>query len=229
MQGNKIKNIPDVLSEMESDDGFNIVGLSRDANRIAIGAPGRTLRLVNTQQPFGTLRSFPLPGTASCAAWHPDNKRLFVGGNFDTIIECGLDNGAQRVVSVVASETTSICCVGDGSVVVSGHGDGSIRLSQVTSGVCDVISVHSAAVRSLALTPDERIGVSVDWDDNVAIWMIPTRERLGTLEAGCKSISDAQEVLSAVWIAPDASRFSVVSSNSTYGPIVRTWKLGLAH
>ncbi|HIK27376.1 MAG: serine/threonine protein kinase [Oscillatoriaceae bacterium SKW80] len=81
------------------------------------------------------------------------------------------------------------------------------------------LSGHSLDVRSVAISPDNRILVSGSFDTTIKIWDFNSGELLLTLKEHLK----AEELVSAVAIAGDGK--ILVSGSNSYGGTIKVWNL----
>ncbi len=206
---------------------ISLLGISCERGLIALKGPGPNVQFLEMQSPFGKRVEFTLPGTVSCMDWNPDGKSVLVGGNFGSLIECNLLTGEMHVLTEVESETFCARYVEHGDQVISGHADGQVRFTRRGIKGCERLQVHNAAIRSIMITSDERIGVSMDWDDKVVLWMVASRKRLGTLHTGDQPLGNqSADFKGSLWIAKDGSRMSQVFGHREHGLTIRTWHLG---
>jgi WD40 repeat protein len=137
--------------------------------------------------------------------WMPVNMTncIFAGANFDGSDFCGVDlshatmdhaNMSNSLVEEVAfgqlpallghfDWARTVAFSPDGSQVVTGSDDQSVRIWQVSSGKCiQTLQGHSDCVSSVAFSPDASQLVSGSGDESVRIWQVSTGKCIQTLQ-----------------------------------------------
>ena len=182
------------------------------------------LRIHSTVEPYKVIREFDLPGNSRCVEWHTDGERLIVGGNFDSIVECDLMSGAVKTLRKISSPANALWLATGSDCLVSAHDEGSIRFTGIGNSRSNALSVHNHPIRSMVISSDEKLGISVDDMGVVALWMVQPMQGLGTL-FNANHIGDARvKVYSGLWLSPDDRELSL-AHNSPVGPVIRTWSL----
>ncbi len=114
-----------------------------------------------------------------------------------------------------AGSVNSVALTPDGSSVISGACDNTVRVWNLSSGECTAtLEGHTGFVRSVALTPDGRSIVSGSDDGTVRVWDLSSGECTATLEGHSGYVM-------SVALTPDGT--SVVSGSSDNA--VRVWAL----
>lgn len=107
------------------------------------------------------------PGIAISA----DGGFLAAGGGPVVVREVA----SGREVSTVGIDAIDVAFAPDGDVVVTGELDGTVRLSDVTSGrELDVLFGHTAAVEAVDVSPDGSLIASASGDGTVRLWETAT-------------------------------------------------------
>jgi WD40 repeat protein len=163
------------------------------------------------------VRQFP--GTirdVSCTAISPDAGRALLARRNQPFAEIDLDTGAEtsrwrQAVGVVRS----IAFAPDGSRVVTGGQDGTIRLWD-TAGAkhLALVGVHPRPVLTVAVSPDGRHALTGGEDQIVRLWDLDGKKELTSFSGHTGSIR-------AIAISPDGSRAASGSEDYT----VRLWRL----
>ena len=203
-----------------------VIGISPDATQLAVMTEQKWFHLYDLGQPGRLIAEFELPGTASCVDWSSDGQCVVVAGLFGSLVECDCRTGTTRTVIQGLAAADVVRYLSDDSQFVSAHNDGVVRFTDRRTGQTEALKVHSNTIRHMVLCPEQRIGISLDAAGQVALWMIPTRERLGTLcETGSSDEQHHHYFLGdRLWLAPDLRRMSLVHG-SRATPKVRSWLL----
>lgn len=109
-------------------------------------------------------------------AYHPDESQLLTTGSdrkvgyWDTF-----DGQAIRVLEgSEEGELSTLSISNNGSYFVSGGGERLVKLWDYDGGVCKYIGVgHSAAITSVAMSPDQTFIVSVGAEGAILVWTMP--------------------------------------------------------
>ena len=129
----------------------------------------------------------------------------------------GYDN-FDALLSVLSGHTrgvTSVSCSPDGTCIVSGSWDNTVRVWEVATGT-EVVKLegHTGRVNSASWSPDGTRIVSGSYDNTVRVWEVAT----GTEMMKLKGHTD--DVTSASW-SPDGTRIISGSEDET----VRVWEV----
>ena len=109
---------------------------------------------------------------------------------------------------------TSVAITPDGSKIVSGSADNTIRVWDIQSGQEAVLKGHEGWVKSVAIAPDGSKVVSGSRDNTIRVWDIKSEAELAVLEGHQSSIW-------SVAIAPDGSKIVSGSRDKT----IRVWDI----
>ena len=92
-----------------------------------------------------------------------------------------LDTWSARTVTGDARHTKSVALSADGHFAISGGDDGTVRLWDLATGVCQsALTGHTHGVSSVAWSADGRIAVSGGYDETVRVWDLAAGACLGT-------------------------------------------------
>lgn len=141
-----------------------------DAVRVWDLRDGKAFRGVKAEQ-----------GTAYCAAFSSDSRRILVG--FSTGKLRLMDLRSTKWTQVMEGHTDEVSCLvwhSEMAVAVSGSKDGTLRVWDTNSGNCQrVLEGHLGGIRSLALHPDGRTVVSGSEDRTMRLWNLDSGRNTG--------------------------------------------------
>jgi WD40 repeat protein len=158
-------------------------------------------------------------------AWEPSGDGIYVGGRFETLHRVDLRSGQMETLANVGVVANTLELNSDGSQLVSGHDDGSIRIWNLKDGSTKTMLLHRLPVRSIALSHDGRLGVSADEDANIAIWFPDSAERIGVFNLQPKWSNDSYRHRPAMVFTPDDRQLRVLFRAPDNKSMLRTWDL----
>jgi WD40 repeat protein len=151
--------------------GVNAVAFDHDGRRLAVAG----LKRIEIWDPETGIRVGPLTGNGtrvSCAALHPDGKRLASGSPDNTINLWDLASGA--IVQTFRGHRGPVAAIAfspDGQQLASVSDDKSVRLWEVATGrELAAFHGHTHFVRALAFHSDGRRLFSGSLDGTVKVW-----------------------------------------------------------
>ncbi|KAF5324287.1 hypothetical protein D9619_011432 [Psilocybe cf. subviscida] len=157
----------------------------------------------------------------SALVWIPMESLIRKTYNADVCkvpkVGMGLPNlwGAVELVMQNGSSVNSVAFSQDGSHIVSGSGDNTVRIWNVTTGETEaVLKGHTSHVESVAFSQDGSHIVSGSWDNTVRIWNVTTGETEAVLKGHTNSVT-------SVAFSQDGSH--IVSGS--YDNTVRIWNV----
>jgi len=162
-------------------DHVTSVAFSLDGTRIVSGSYDRTLRVWNAESGECALT---LKGDSDWsmtrAAYSPDSTRIAVVCSNDVHVYSvdGDTSGLERILSGHSECVTSVAFSPDGTRIVSGSDDKTVRIWRIESGECEYIfSGHHRPVQSVAFSPDGKRIVSGSYGSaKVCVQSVTLRE-----------------------------------------------------
>jgi WD40 repeat protein len=150
-------------------------------------------------------------------AFAPDSERLVSAGWDGTVLLRPLGQ-AWRVAVVLeadAGAATSAAFACGGSVIVSGHAGGCLKLWDATKPWSELATLqHGSPVFALAVAPDGKTAASGGSDGSIKLWDVAGRKALATLRAHAW-------VVYALAFAPDGGGLLSGSADGS----VKLWEL----
>lgn len=213
------------------------VAFSPDGRFIASGGGDGTIRISDVATgrsvvPDMTGHAGPVFGVA----FSPDGQRLASGGGDGTLRIWNAGTGAAVGSPLIATNTDAIWSVAfdpkDEHRLVSGSENGTLQIWDTVTGqpVCPPLTGHTAAVYSVAFSPDGKRIVSGSGDSTVRIWDAangaPVGDALRGHSAAVKSVAfspDGQRIVSgsqdrtlAVWDVANEHRIQVLAGHTDF-------------
>lgn len=116
------------------------------------------------------------------------------------------DKSLVRTLSGHSSWVNAVAVTPDGRQAVSGAGDNTLRVWDLTSGeTVRTLSDHSEGVWAVAVTPDGRQAVSGSWDKTLRVWDLPAGLETARLVVDAAVYSIAAAPDGRTLVAGDAS------------------------
>lgn len=218
-----------VSKEIELDfapdkgEELRVVSVSPDSSRIAV-CGSRRVFVINTVKGCFEKEIGKLEGSPWTVDWHPTENRLLIGGEFNGIYEYNMDSGELSFPFVLPSPAIHSLYAVQGTTVVSAHADGTIRISNFMTGEQQSQSAHKCPVLCMALCNSSSIGLSVDEENNVALWRFPTLEKIGRLIPGESHMHHDIHVRPRIALSADSHRLLLIHNNDRQ-PELRLWTL----
>ncbi len=133
-------------------------------------------------------------------------------------ISCSLTSPGGPLINTVAGHSDgviSICVTPDGTKIISGSLDKTIRVWNLENGTeLQTIKGHYAPISSVCVTPDGKKVVSSSFDKTIRIWDLENGTELQTMKGHYSPIS-------SVCITPDGNKVVSASLDTT----IRIWDL----
>jgi WD40 repeat protein len=219
-----------------SPDGRQALGLAYNLSAFDISS-GKLVRR------FDSIASNPNLETIQ-TAFSPDGSRIVSGGNVTEIWEVTTGRGMLRVPE--GTGITSIAFSSDGSKILSGHLDKTVKLLDADTGkLIRSFTGHTGFIKSVALSRDGKQALSLGSDsegalgkfadgllkeigyssklknDTIRLWDIATGEVIRTLEhPGAQSATLSPDGKQALSGAPSGTKLWDLAS----GEAIRTFK-----
>jgi WD40 repeat protein len=203
----------------------------RDAK--LVGARLHQADLTDANLSRADLRQARLVGATLTGANLQDAKldrAILIGAQLDpnaldTASVFGAAYGVTSLVPQVAasSPAVSIASLPDSDLVVAGHSDGAITISDVTTGqVLRVLTGHSSAVLGVVVFSDGRLLASGSTDGTILIWDTSSCQLVTTLKIGSEVLTAIAASSMANWVAAGWGDGTIQLWQTTSGIPVRT-------
>ncbi|QYN41156.1 hypothetical protein K1T35_48330 (plasmid) [Pseudonocardia sp. DSM 110487] len=131
------------------------------------------------------------------------------------------NGGTQKVTQGVPGSVLSVSVTPDGTRIVTGGDDGTVRVWDLATGapVGETPMGHRGGVRSVAVTPDGTRIITGGGDGWVRVWDLATGDEVGvTLGAHSSGAT-------AVAVTPDGTRIITGGGNGGGAGMVRVWDI----
>lgn len=152
-------------------------------------------------------------GYARSIAYSPDSRRIAVGGSIGVWI---YDARNGKEIALLRGHTEPVYSAvysPDGTMIVSGSGDKTIRIwSAETGDAIQTLEGHQDRVNAVAYSPDGTMIVSGSGDKTIRLWNAETGGAVKTLEGH-------QDKVNAVAYSPDGTMIASGSGDKT----VKIW------
>ena len=195
-------------------DAVTSVCISPDGQKIASGDRDNTIKIwqLETGAELFNLNGPEWFAAANSIAWSPDS-RIVAGALGENIAIWQSSNGEEVRTLNANSPVTAIAFI-DGQTLVSGDASGAIKTWQAFTGDSRLLAQHSAAITSLAISPNGQILASGSEDNAIHLWQLNNGEALRTL-------SGHSSVICSVAISPDGRILASGSEDKT----IKLWQL----
>ena len=189
---------------------INAVVFSRDGMRIVTGSDDYTARVWAARPGQDALSISAHVGPVNSISFSPNGRRILISGNRTAILDAR--NGKEIVTLAQARHILSVAYSPDGSKIVGGGKDGTVRIWDAYTG--RVIQSLTDGTRkwprvtSVAFAPDGRHVASASADNMATLWDAVS----GAVLLRLAGHSDAVE---AIAFSPDGSRVVTGSADNT--------------
>jgi serine/threonine protein kinase/WD40 repeat protein len=214
-------------TDSSSTINLDVVNFSPDDTSIA-WTGDRELLCLDPDKGWNSLVRAELPGHGTCIGWSADATQVLVGGEFSALYRVEIVSGQRSTAANPGIDATTIRFTADGKRVITGHTDGSLRLWDWTNNPMQLIySIPSgeAASVAIAISPDHRIGYSLDRNSGVFLWFLDSGKRIGEL-ASVSAPGDSRVAARGDCVFDDqASSFLAAVHFSESSLALRRWRL----
>jgi WD40 repeat protein len=139
------------------------------------------------------IRTWNVEGYARALTITPDGRLAIAAGSKRELMVVDLE-GADGLVRRLSGHDGEVFCLAatpDSRWVLSGAGDGSVRIWALDGSSANrILRAKSGDVRALALTPDGRFAVSGSGDKTVKVWDLSKLEEVCTLKGHGTIVND---------------------------------------
>lgn len=219
----------DIPIEVESTDSLQVLGVNADCQSVAVSA-SREIFIVDLKESYQNVgkasvrKVASMEGSVWTVAWHPSGERILVGGDFPQLREVDLETLEVTVASKTPTNSNLAIYVNDGDAILSAHTEGSIRYTDLRTGTIQSISPHKCVIRSITISRDGTIGLSIDDESNLAVWKLPQLEKIGFLKKGNSHYERSAFVRPTIRLSEDERRLVTVFNNDQQ-PVIQIRQL----
>jgi serine/threonine protein kinase/WD40 repeat protein len=206
------------------DPEIDAIAFSPDSEQLA-WTGSDSLHVADVNSADSQLRSFSLPGRGDCLAWSPNGTEIAVGGAFREIVGVNLSTGEVKSIGRSGTSAAAITYLPSGERLISGHNDGAVRFWNRNDSSLKPLHIHQSSVRSIILSHDSRIGVSVDYEANLALWFVDSGERIGRLNMQTVDRGDRPDFLPQPFLTEDDAQLRLMFFKPAQGLALKKWDL----
>jgi WD40 repeat protein len=182
-----------VLYELLGHQGPVVaVAFSADGSRIASGSMDKTLRVWALEDvKFAELISLEHPGPVTAVAFNKEGTEVFGASSDNGIHQWSMAEGTET--RLLAGHTAAISSlVQSGDLIISGSADSTIRSWNAASGAAAGSINNTAAVTSLAVSPDGLAVATGAADNMVRLWTRANGAALATFAGHVGPVASVQ-------------------------------------
>ncbi|MDP1560437.1 MAG: WD40 repeat domain-containing serine/threonine-protein kinase [Pirellulaceae bacterium] len=223
LDNGQTQTLPRPVAEEGYPLHVQLMGFVDDDKTLVVEGEHYALQFISVDRPSLPPTQHFLDGETLCMTENQDHSAVYVGGRYEGIIRIDLGTNNVQEVTRYSSETNYMQLTRDDQTLITGHADGTIRVFKSATGNTQALVAHTAPVECLVLTSDEKIGISIDSNQQLAVWDVSEAELLGKLGPNFPTDSKLRTG-TAISFSPDDQYLHVVS-NSPQGPILRSWKV----
>lgn len=173
---------PRLLNGPSDTEAIQDLLFSRDGSAVAWTGDSRFLTVQQLHADASQPVSAALPGHGTALAWSADGRHVFCGGSFQQTIEYDSVTGQVRIVASHGANGSCLAVDPTGDRLYVGLQDGTLHGLPLKDGEPWYEHLHSVRIMSVALCPDQKIGVSCDLAGHLSVWYTDTGERIGFLK-----------------------------------------------
>lgn len=151
------------------------MALSSDGKLLAIAGRDTYVRIFDLAT-LKKLHEMKHPGETNGVTFTPDNKRLLTGCTDALIRVFDAETGKQtgELKGHEQGSVTDLQFSSDGKLLASSGGDGTVRLWNTADlnkpKMETTLPEHESLVFGVAISPDDALLASVDWNDKLLVW-----------------------------------------------------------
>ena len=210
-------SIPELVLDLELEDGIKVLAYSPDGKSIIAGGQGHSARIWNadTRDPIGRPLEHALGTSIAAVAFSPNGKLALTGGSDGTAQLWDAATGKRAAPPFRHNgEVRAVAFSPDGRQVLTGCFDKSARLWDIASGkeVATLLG-HDDKIQAVAFSHDGTRIATGSEDGTARLW-----DRVGNLIAICRHEQISIGVPGYVWdlaFSPDDRLLATASDDHT--------------
>jgi WD40 repeat protein len=187
-------------------NGVRSIAYAPDGKLLVSGMWGGALKLWNVTSaiPIGTIAGHS--ATVTSVAFSPDGLHIVSGSRDNTIrlwdtasrdllrtFEPASRDASklpEMIQALLPAAVGAVVFSPDGSRILSGNGDGAVRIWETASGkILHILTGHSSGVNTVAFSPDGSLALSGGGDRTVRLWDSRSGKLIRTFEGHLNTVS----------------------------------------
>jgi|GEM_PF-2652620 serine/threonine protein kinase/WD40 repeat protein len=201
---------------------MSIIGVSPQGDMLLLRGEHHLYYFLDLTGTEPKVTEIQLSAIASHVDWHPNEKKFVVGGDMQMVIEYDYEAETMLKQPLAAPDVNDITYFDNYRKVVTAHGDGILRFTDLANGEVELLTVHRDNISSIAIDPTEQFGLSVDRFGDLKIWSFNPVDIFGSLRNGSRTARRASFRGPSLWVSRNKKQVAATLLESD-GMTLRFW------